>query len=925
MRGRLDGTQQAASVPTLWPRLPSDASTGCLGNASVTIPRGTDVVIGNLCTPMSAQQDTGTVTANDDQIRSKPYATEELWGRMRATITRLYQDEGRPLKEVKKIMESDYHFYATQRMFKTRVVRWGLNKKLKEAEVIHMLNVKRQRLAAGKDSVFTVRGQNVDWDRVEQYLKRRPDLDNKRHTHIQHTPELDVTCRTPSPPPAAEPEPPGIPSLLEPTLDVEMHEDSIRIFKAYHTAAFESGVWGLDDASLCGHGFVHIVQALTSIAQVPKLLKQKQTEVGLCTLRQGLVSLKHVLQAREPTFYYSMLVNVLNLKGDDREYAIRVVHRIHQEFVGDAHPLTLFLGKLRMLPQEAYGDRRHRTPDFGMADLQSGSRLELEAWGSGASNESASYYGPGPVDDATNSANEPAAHQADNARLLPAKRRLAESEADLRKPRPGRARELSQWCSENWVFEISSLFISAVCLAGIIITLVLHGNRPLPQWPFGIKINALISALATVSRSALVVAISAAISQRQWVRLNDGHHPLADLEMHDNASRGPWGSLSLLFSLGWRNASDAVSLGALITVLTLAMDPYIQQIATFESAPAPFGTSNISSRIIFETGVNSTDGTVFHQGFVQAPGTFSPHVYQGLYFHGDLGDTTLRNVLQLHPRSSGGNVSFGISESLAVCSECANVTDILEPPERSPDGADFCKEDGTCWSWSLPNDVGTGWTRASVRGTNVLALRTSQNTVRLDTSDRLTILNLTAIMPGSLEDLFDGYATTLELYQEWAPIAGNPTLVRVYNKARRHDPPNMPQFDMQDILDAIALGMSTVLRMPDPTHEGTDTLQSVWATETVMQVVVRVRWAWMILPAALQLATYVFFCHTVVLSRRRKLHNWKSSALAVFFYGARTGDRIQHRGIYRRDDMVQVAKKHVLQPDSITKPGSPRG
>ncbi|TDZ32366.1 hypothetical protein C8035_v012476 [Colletotrichum spinosum] len=860
--------------------------------------------IGNLGTPMSAQQDTGTNVANDGQIRSKPYATEELWGRMRATITRLYQDEGRPLKEVKKIMERDYHFYATQRMFKTRVVRWGLDKKLKEAEVIHMLNVKRQRLAAGKDSIFTVRGQNVDWDR--------------------HTRELDVTCRTPSPLPGAEPEPPGIPSLLEPTLDVEMHEDSIRIFKAYHTAAFESGVWGLDDASLCGHGFVHIVQALTSIAQVPKLLEQKQTEA------------------------------VLTLSITSSTYSLAF--------------------------------RRHSTPDFGMADLQSGSRLELEAWDSGASHESASYYGPGPVDDATNSANETAAHQADNARLLPAKQRLAESEAGLRKPKPGRARELSQWCSENWVFEISSLFISAVCLAGIIITLVLHGNRPLPQWPFGIKINALISALATVSRSALVVAISAAISQRQWVRLNDGHHPLADLEMHDNASRGPWGSLSLLFSLGWRNASDAVSLGALITVLTLAMDPFIQQIATFESAPAPFGTSNISSRIIFETGVNSTDGTVFHQGFVQAPGTFSPHVYQGLYFHGDLGDTTLRNVLQLHPRSSGGNVSFGISESLAVCSECANVTDILEPPEKSPDGADFCKEDGTCWSWSLPNDVGTGWTRASVRGTNVLALRTSQNTVRLDTSDRLTILNLTAIMPGwevtslneknqpdevvgirgqaqecmlywcvneyesrlgagifnetilssfsrgvvesepysrifsikppasnsslflhnsedygnypsrwingtflvnldahgliqrSLEDLFDGYATTLELYPEWAPIAGNPALVRVYNKARRHDPPNMPQFDMQDILDAIALGMSTVLRMPDPTHEGTDALQSVWATETVMQVVVRVRWAWIILPAALQLATYVFFCHTVVLSRRRKLHNWKSSA-----------------------------------------------
>ncbi|GKT42999.1 uncharacterized protein ColSpa_03180 [Colletotrichum spaethianum] len=196
------------------------------------------------------------------------------------------------------------------------------------------------------------------------------------------------------------------------------------------------------------------------------------------------------------------------------------------------------------------------------------------------------------------------------------------------------------------------------------------------------------------------------------------------------------------------NASDAVSLGALITVLSLAMDPFIQQITTFESAPAPFGTSNISSRIIFETGVNSTDGTVFHQGFVQAPETFSPHIYQGLYFHGDLTDTTLRNALQLHPRSSGGNVSFGISESLAVCSECANITDILHPPEKSIDAADYCDEYGFCWLWSLPNGVDTGWTRVLVRGTNVLTLKNSDNTSRLDTRDRLTILNLTAIMPG---------------------------------------------------------------------------------------------------------------------------------------------------------------------------------
>ncbi|GKT43000.1 uncharacterized protein ColSpa_03181 [Colletotrichum spaethianum] len=73
-------------------------------------------------------------------------------------------------------------------------------------------------------------------------------------------------------------------------------------------------------------------------------------------------------------------------------------------------------------------------------------------------------------------------------------------------------------------------------------------------------------------------------------------------------------------------------------------------------------------------------------------------------------------------------------------------------------------------------------------------------------------MNAHELIQKSLKDLFNGYATTLEWYQEWAPIAENPTLVRVYNKARRHDPPKMPQFDMQDIFDAIALGMSTVLR-----------------------------------------------------------------------------------------------------------------
>jgi hypothetical protein len=119
----------------------------------------------------------------------------------------------------------------------------------------------------------------------------------------------------------------------------------------------------------------------------------------------------------------------------------------------------------------------------------------------------------------------------------------------------GRARKLSQWAMDRWVFELLASIISAACLAGIVATLALHANHPLPSWPLGITINALVSVLSTISKSALLASVAAAISQQKWARLSNGANPLSDLEMYDNASRGPWGSFLLLFRTGWRYAN----------------------------------------------------------------------------------------------------------------------------------------------------------------------------------------------------------------------------------------------------------------------------------------------------------------------------------------------------------------------------------
>lgn len=212
---------------------------------------------------------------------------------------------------------------------------------------MYMLKLKRQRLAAGKNSSFRIRDQDIDWDRVDQYLKRRPDLEHKKYPSSQSTLGLDITCRTPSPIPD-----PCVPYLLEPTLDIDIQEDTMRIFEKYHIKAFETDIWVLDHKNLCEHGFVYVLQTLSNIGKMPKLLKLNQTEAGSSTLREGLKSLRHILQTRDSRFYYALLVNVLNLKGDFGEYAIRFVHQMHQETLGDQHELSLFWSKIRVLPQE---------------------------------------------------------------------------------------------------------------------------------------------------------------------------------------------------------------------------------------------------------------------------------------------------------------------------------------------------------------------------------------------------------------------------------------------------------------------------------------------------------------------------------------------------------------------------------------------
>ena len=67
---------------------------------------------------------------------------------------------------------------------------------------------------------------------------------------------------------------------------------------------------------------------------------------------------------------------------------------------------------------------------------------------------------------------------------------------------------LKRVVSHPWLLEILSFFIAALALIAIIVTLAVHQEGPLPQWPYSISVNALIAVFTTVFKACLLMPVA---------------------------------------------------------------------------------------------------------------------------------------------------------------------------------------------------------------------------------------------------------------------------------------------------------------------------------------------------------------------------------------------------------------------------------
>lgn len=129
-----------------------------------------------------------------------------------------------------------------------------------------------------------------------------------------------------------------------------------------------------------------------------------------------------------------------------------------------------------------------------------------------------------------------------------------------------------------WWSELFCTIISAASFVAMIVVLHAYFDQPMSHWKFTISLNSVIAILAAVFKASLAVLLTEGLSHLKWVwYTTNKKRPLSDIELFDNASHDPLGSLRLVVTkLPAKERPRLAILGASAVVIAIALDPFAQ-------------------------------------------------------------------------------------------------------------------------------------------------------------------------------------------------------------------------------------------------------------------------------------------------------------------------------------------------------------
>lgn len=223
-----------------------------------------------------------------------------------------------------------------------------------------------------------------------------------------------------------------------------------------------------------------------------------------------------------------------------------------------------------------------------------------------------------------------------------------------------------------WGPETASTALSIGLLACIIAILKAYDGKPQPELSSNLTLNGLIQFLAAITQFSFSYPLARALGQLKWLWfLPSDARPLQDFEAYDEACRGSWGSLQLVFRLrgsGIRNKL-VTQVAALVLASAILSGPFTQQALKFDMAtlsPSPNGTAVLKR-------VTSMSRTANGQFTVLDSDTLS---IRSAIFHAAQAmlDPHQQTIAPLQPNCSTESCSWEPYTTIGICSKIVNIT-----------------------------------------------------------------------------------------------------------------------------------------------------------------------------------------------------------------------------------------------------------
>ncbi|BCR95402.1 DUF3176 domain-containing protein [Aspergillus luchuensis] len=215
----------------------------------------------------------------------------------------------------------------------------------------------------------------------------------------------------------------------------------------------------------------------------------------------------------------------------------------------------------------------------------------------------------------------------------------------------------------SWTMEIASAIFSATCLILLVVFLYYVDGTDYNTWHYRLLPNTVASTIVTVAKATLLLVVSSSLSQLKYDHPNQ-RTPLYHIQVLDQASRGPWGSLEVLWR--WRLQPGLITAGAFLTVFSLAIDPLAQQILSYPLIRIKAPTSNglTYAQCTHSYSTQAMTGLIADLASYAVDPDMLEAIISGLG-----GQST-----GLEPFCSTGDCEYPDFISLGICSSCSDVT-----------------------------------------------------------------------------------------------------------------------------------------------------------------------------------------------------------------------------------------------------------